>query len=121
MKQFFETYKNKETLSALLTEISWTNHLHILSKTKTIEDKEFYLKLASKNHYSERDFARMIDSATYERTKLADQKLSALLTEFPNNIKGVFKDSYVFEFLSLPANHQEHDLKKALLINLKKF
>ncbi len=121
MKQFYESYNGQEKLPALLTEISWSNHLHILSKTKTYEEKEFYIQLAIRNRYSERDFARLIDSATYERTKLADQKLSAPLTEFPKNAKGIFKDSYVFEFLSIPDNHQENDLKQALLKNLKKF
>ena len=121
MKKFYETYKDHEKLSALLTEISWTNHLHLLSKTKTLEEKEFYLNLATKQHYSERNFARLIDSATFERTTLADQKLSTALTEFPISPKGVFKDSYVFEFLDISDEHKEHDLKRSLLKNLRKF
>ena len=52
MKQFYETYNAEEKLSTLLTEISWSNHLHILSKTKTLEEKEFYIQLAAKNHYA---------------------------------------------------------------------
>lgn len=52
MMQFFETYKENEKLSAVLTEISWTNHLHILSKTKTIDEKQYYLELAAKKRYS---------------------------------------------------------------------
>lgn len=120
MKQFYETYMHETNLSALLTEITWTNHLHILSKTKSIEEKHYYLKLAANQRYSERDFARLIDSGTYERTKLADLKLSALLTEFPKG-QGQFKDSYVFEFLGLPDNHQENDLRRGLVHHLKQF
>lgn len=120
MSQFFETYQHHVKLSALLTEISWTNHLHILSKTKSIEEKQFYLELASQHRYSERDFARIIDSCTYERVKLADLKWSALLTELPA-ARGHFKDSYIFEFLSLPDDHKENDLQQALVMNLKKF
>lgn len=121
MKQFYETYCGNEILSTLLTEIGWSNHLHILSKTKTIEEKEFYLRLAVKHHYSARDFARLIDSASYERTQLANVKLSTVLTEFPTFVEGVFKDSYVFEFLGLPDNYKENDLRRALVLNLKKF
>ncbi|AIL13796.1 hypothetical protein IM40_10400 (plasmid) [Candidatus Paracaedimonas acanthamoebae] len=121
MKQFYETYQGIEKLSAALTEISWSNHLHILSKTKTIEEKEFYLTFASQHYYSERDFARLIDSGTYERTRLADKKLSAALTEFPINTKGIFKDSYIFEFLEIQEHSREHDLRKALLRNFRKF
>lgn len=120
MKKFYETYANNEILSAMLTQITWTNHLHILSKTKSIEEKEFYLRLATKHHYAERDFARIIDTGTFERTVLADQKLSAALTELPGS-KGAFKDSYVFEFLNLDDNHKEPDLRKALIRNLKAF
>ncbi|MFC2146083.1 DUF1016 N-terminal domain-containing protein [Acidobacteriota bacterium] len=39
MKQFYETYKDAEKVSPLVTQISWSNHLHILSKTKTIVDR----------------------------------------------------------------------------------
>ncbi len=121
MKQFYETYSAHEKLSTLLTEISWSNHLHILSKTKTLEEKEFYLHLVLKNHYSARDLARIIDSSTYERTLLANAKLSTVLAEFPVETKDVFKDSYVFEFLGLPDNHKENDLRHALIIHLRKF
>ena len=121
MKQFYETYVQNIELSAVLTEITWTNHLHILSKTKTFEEKRYYLELCSNNHYSERSLARLIDSGAYERTFLANQKMSAALTEFPVDVTGIFKDSYVFEFLNLPETHQEKDLRRALITHLKQF
>lgn len=121
MKQFYELYSGNPKLSTLLTEITWSNHLHILSKTKTIEEKEFYLNLVAKQHYSARNLARIIDSGTYERTSIADKKLSTALAEFPIDPKGVFKDSYVFEFLELSEQHHENDLRRSLIKHLKKF
>jgi predicted nuclease of restriction endonuclease-like (RecB) superfamily len=121
MKQFYEAYRDYEALLGLVTKVSWANHLHILSKTKNIEEREFYLKLAAKNRYPERIFARLIDKATFERTALADKKLPALLTVFPCNIKGFFKDSYVFDFLSLPDRYSENDLRNSLIKQLKNF
>lgn len=120
MKNFYETYKDQPKLINLTKEISWSNNLHIISKTKTLEEKEFYLLLANKQYYSERELARIIDSGTYERTILADKKLSAVLTEFPINTKGIFKDIYFFDFLEIQEPHREYDLKKALINNLKK-
>jgi predicted nuclease of restriction endonuclease-like (RecB) superfamily len=35
--------------------------------------------------------------------------------------KNIFKDTYVFEFLNLPKNYSEKDLRKALVSNLKDF
>lgn len=43
MKQFYETYRGDEFVSALLSQISWTNHLLILSKAKTAEERHFYI------------------------------------------------------------------------------
>lgn len=52
MKQFYETYKENEFVSPLVTQISWTNHLLILSGTKTMEEKEFYIGLCVKENPS---------------------------------------------------------------------
>ena len=35
MKQFYETYKDKPEISKLLRENTWSNNLHIISKTKS--------------------------------------------------------------------------------------
>jgi len=54
MKQFYETYSENEKFSPLVRKLSWTNNIIILSGAKTIEAKEFYLKMAIKNNYSKR-------------------------------------------------------------------
>jgi DUF1016 N-terminal domain len=67
MKQFYETYKDNSILSPLVTELSWTNNLFILSSTKSLEEREFYLRLSVKERYSKRELARQIRSGLYER------------------------------------------------------
>jgi transposase len=47
MKQFYETYTGNPKVSPLVTQIQWSNHLIILSGTKTIEEKEFYPQACS--------------------------------------------------------------------------
>lgn len=121
MKQFFETYKDNEFVSALLTQISWTNHLIIISKTKNIEEKEFYIDLCIKERYSSRDLERQINSAYYERYMLSTQKISPAIKEFNDKTANSFLDTYVLEFLDLPEKVSEHDLRKAIIHNLKNF
>ncbi len=141
MKQFYEVYSPFPKLSPLVRELSWTNNLNIFTKTKTIEEKEFYLKLAIKEKYSKRELERQINSAVYERFLLSHKKLSSLLAELDisssntklspllrelekprlQQIDEVFKDKYIFEFLDLPKDFSEKDLRKALVKNLKEF
>ena len=52
---------------------------------------------------------------------LSDQKLSDAVRELPQSVEGVFKDSYVFDFLQLPTPHKEQELQHALLAYLKEF
>ncbi|MCE7979601.1 MAG: DUF1016 family protein [Caldilinea sp. CFX5] len=42
MRQFYEAYPEPALVSALLTQVSWTNHRLILSKTKILEEQQFY-------------------------------------------------------------------------------
>ena len=74
MRQFYEVYRDNAIVSTLLTQISWSSHLHILSKTKTIAEKEFYLRLAVKERYSVRELERQIDSGYYERAMISKRK-----------------------------------------------
>ena len=121
MKQFYETYDGIEKLTTLLSQLSWTNHITILSKCKTIEEKQFYLLLAIKEKWGKRELIRQIDTGIFERTMLSKQIVSPPVTQLQNPVEQVFKDTYVFEFLDLPDNYTEKDLQKNLLKNLKKF
>jgi len=58
MKQFYEAYKDFPKLSTVLREISWSHDLAIFSRCKTIEEKEFYLRLAKQESYSFRELDR---------------------------------------------------------------
>ena len=119
MKQFYEMYCEDEFVSALLTQISWTNHLMIMSKAKTVEKRHFYITLCVQESYSSRELERQIESSYYERYMLSKEKI------LPEPIKGLkenpFLDSYVIEFLDLPKNFKESDLRKGLIQNMKDF
>jgi hypothetical protein len=41
MRQFFETYRDQPILSPLLRELPWSSNLHILSRSKPPEEREF--------------------------------------------------------------------------------
>lgn len=121
MKQFYDAYKDFPQLSPLLREISWTNNLMILSRAKTIGEKEFYLRLSNTEKYSSRELERQMNTGVFERVIIGNQKLSSVMRELKPEVFGTFKDSYVFEFLNLPDTHSEKQLQKALITQMKSF
>ncbi len=147
MRQFYETYKDfiklpslmaesdktQEKLSAprteledstklppVLAEISWTHNRRIMS-LKTPEEREFYLKLCAKYNYSVRELEKLINTGTYERTVLANKKMSETIKQLPQNTDNIFKDTYVLDFLDLPKPYKEKDLQTALIKSIKDF
>lgn len=124
MIQFYETYSNKQKVRPLLAQLSWTNNLLILRSTKTMEEKEFYLHLCIKNNYSSRELRRQIESKYYERYLLSNGKALESIEpvvgeeDEPNTR---ILDHLVLEFLDLPNNYKEKDLKDAIVSNLKDF
>lgn len=119
MKKFYETYKDNDIVTPLVTQISWTNHLLIMSGCKTDEEREFYIRLCIKENYSKRQLERQLDSGYYERYMLSKKTL------LPESVKKLgenpFLDSYVMEFLDLPNEFHQNDLRKALIRNMKDF
>ena len=95
MKQFYETYKDDEFVSALLTQISWTNHLMIMSKSKTKKERDFYIALSAKEHYSSRELERQLYSSYYERYMLSSGKQAPELV--PQNVRNSILDTYALE------------------------
>lgn len=70
-------------------------------------------------YYSKRQLERQLDSGYYERYMLSKENL------LPESVKKLeenpFLDSYVMEFLNLPNEFHENDLRKALIKNMKDF
>lgn len=121
MRQFHEAYQDRQLVSALLTQLPWTQHLTILSQSKRPEEREFYLRLAIREQWSSRELERQFKGALFERTVLTPAKVSPLVTQTHPDALSVFKDSYLVEFLDLPAGHAEADLHRGLLRRLKDF
>lgn len=106
-------------VSTVLSQIPWSHHLEILSGCKSAEEKLFYLINVQREKWNMRELRRQIQTAAYERSMLANKIVSPLVTQLKN--ENIFKDTYVFEFLDLPKDYSEKDLRKALVSRLKDF
>ncbi|MDR1189303.1 MAG: PDDEXK nuclease domain-containing protein [Bifidobacteriaceae bacterium] len=119
MKQFYEAYAGNDRLAALPRQTTWTNNLHIMAGAKTDEAREFYLILAARYHYSEAELVRQIDSALFERTMLSGSRTKHTVARHPQ--LAVLRDSYAMEWLELPSQHRESDLRRSIVAHLRDF
>ena len=121
MRQFFEAYRGDEKVSTLVRQLPWSSNLHILTKCKRPEEREFYLRMSIHQRWAVREVARQIDGALFERAVLNPPKVSTLLRQLHPEAETVFRDTYLLEFLELPDGHREADLHASLVRNLRRF
>lgn len=121
MKQTYETYKNHEKLSTVLRELPWSHNVLILHRTKSLEEKEFYIKTCLNERWSFRELERQIDSSLFERFMLSRKADKLVPHTKEKNMLTHFKDYYVFDFLGLKDDFAEKDLRKAIVENLRDF
>jgi predicted nuclease of restriction endonuclease-like (RecB) superfamily len=121
MLQFFETYKDNQIVAPLVRQITWTHNLIIFSRCKEPVEREYYIRLCIRERLSKRDLERQINTMVFERTQLGNKNLDVLPISSSKPVADTFKDSYIFEFLDLPEPHNEKDLQKALIKEMKTF
>lgn len=107
--------------NTILVQVTWTHHLTLMTKTKSREECEFYLRLCAQENYSVRELERQIKSSLYERVRLGQQQSPVSGNNINTDESLLFRDKYVFEFLNLPQKHSEKDLRQALIRKIKDF
>jgi predicted nuclease of restriction endonuclease-like (RecB) superfamily len=104
---------------SVLTKLNWSVHKILISRTKSDEEREFYIWKCIHEKYSVREIDRQISAGLYERTMLGNSTISKSLKTEYSDIINTFKDSYIFEFLNLPDHYSENDLQKGLITQMK--
>lgn len=106
---------------AILAITSFTNHIEILNRCKSNEERVFYMLYSYRERLKSRELRRCIVSQTYSTLLDKDKLLSPqLLRDYPRS-EYLLKDKAVVDFLGLPAKHNEHQLHKGLLEHMKEF
>ena len=93
MRHFFEACPATSKLSPLLRGFPRLAHLHILSRAKQAEEREFYSFIACRHRRQVREVARQIDGGLFERAVLNPPKLSTALRERQLQVEQHFKDA----------------------------
>ena len=78
----------------------------------------FYIQHAIESKWSKRELQRQIERKAFERSEIADTKLTLAET---NHLNGHFKDPYFLDFLGLKEGYLENELENALLKELELF
>lgn len=127
MIRFAEVYPDKEIVSALRRQLSWT-HIRSLIYLDDPLGREFYAEMCRLEKWNTRTLQKKISGMLFERTalskksdKLIRQELAALRKEDRLTPDLVFRDPYFLDFLGLKDTYSEKDLEAAILREIESF
>lgn len=107
--------------------LSWTHYIHLMRRTRSVEEHKFYEAEALRGGWSVRQLDRQISSQFHTRALLSKNKRAVLekgSQPQPEDLvtpEEVIKDPYVLEFLDLKDEYSESNLENALIHRLEDF
>lgn len=122
MRLFAETYQEVEFVQQAAAQIPWGHHIILMDKIKKPEIAIFYMTKTRENGWSRDTLALQIKSKFHLRAGKIINNFNATITKGDSDLFGqIFKDPYIFDFLTLRDDFQEKDLENALTEHITRF
>lgn len=103
-------------------QIPWGHNIAIIEKTKSVTEALFYVNQTIQNNWSRSLLVNQIEMQLHKRKGYAVTNFkNTLSTKQANAAVAVFKDPYIFDFLSVQKLKYERDLENQLTNHITKF
>lgn len=102
--------------------VPWKHHVHLVSKSNSIDEALFYIKQTIANNWSLADLEHEVKTDLFSRHSSALTNFSDTMTLPQQKLaQEVMKSPYQLGFLKLKQDHSEDDLEEALVKNITQF
>jgi len=127
MIRFAEAFPDRQIVSALLRQLTWTHFLALIYLKDPLQ-RQFYAEMCRLERWSTRELQNRIQSMLYERTAISRKPETVIALELQKmhdeeilSPEVVFRDPYILDFLNLADTYSERDLETAILRELERF
>ena len=103
-------------------QIPWFHHVEIFTKSKSLDEALFYINKVIEEGWSRSWLEDQIAAKLFKKQGAAVTNFDKTLPMPQRELaKELLKDEYNFEFLTMKAKYDEHDLEEALVANITRF
>jgi predicted nuclease of restriction endonuclease-like (RecB) superfamily len=105
---------------AAFFSIGFSHHILILSKTKSIQERIYYVQLCAELKLSHEDLARKISEDTYHNQGKMPNNFNAAIPDNKQAFKAIqlFKDEYLLDFINVEQlGQREEDIDERVIEN----
>lgn len=122
MRQFYLEYKDVPNLQQLVGEIPWGQNLLILSKTKDLSEREYYLRMTSEMEWSRNILLHQIQTDAFGRHSVAKKQHNfkdTLPPALAEQADEAMKDAYTLDFLGIAKPIVERELERRMVNQIR--
>lgn len=122
MRLFAETWTDGQFVQRVVAQIPWGHNLEILTKVKSLEEREWYARADIEYGWSRPVLVHQIESGLYHRQGKAITNFDKLLPAPQSELaQQTLKDPYMFDFLGIGKEAHERDIENALVEHITRF
>jgi predicted nuclease of restriction endonuclease-like (RecB) superfamily len=120
MRALAEAWPEEAIVQQLIAKLPWGHNLRVLDRVKGRPTREWYLRAALENGWSQNVLVQMISSELHTREGKALTNFQRTLPPPGSDMaEQILRDPYNFDFLTLSAPFAERELERGLLIHLR--
>ena len=124
MQKFANSYDEDEIFQQGVGKLSWRSNIMLMDKLKTNEERLWYVNKAIEHNWSSIVLDHQIGTKLIDRqadnTKKVTNYLEKLDDNFNERVQEVFKDPYLFDFISYEDDMLEKEIEDVLVANITK-
>lgn len=111
-----------DKVQQLVGQIPWGHNVLLISKVKSLQEADFYLKETITNNWSRSVLAMHIEADDFNRKGRLANNFHLTLPKYQSDLAHeTLKDPYNFDFLSLHDDALERDIENALTTHITRF
>ncbi len=111
--------------SSYFLQVSFTHHNQVLSKTKTLEQRQFYIQKVAQNFWSVDTLKHHLKANLFEKEGSLPNNFKRAINQDDLRAKALhaFKDEYLLDFINIedPDEEDERLIENEIVRNIKKF
>jgi len=106
----------------LFFSISFTHHILLLNKCKSLEERYFYIRHAATEYWSVSILEHKINEGLFKHQgRLPNNFNDTVSQELKETALQVFQDEYLWDFMSLDGDENERVIESEIVNNIRKF
>jgi predicted nuclease of restriction endonuclease-like (RecB) superfamily len=122
MQRFANAYPDFQIVQPVAAQLSWTHHIILLDSFSDEKIRLWYILKSAEQGWSYRVLVHQIDMQVHTKFRTLPNNFESYLPKSQSElVQQLFKDEYIFDFLTQDEKRKEKDFEKEIIQNITDF